>query len=101
MAQSPLIISGLSSNGIASVYVGGVYRDHLQVHIALTTGSSDPAGVLNVNVSDVPGYTGNNTFYSLSGMSVGVEYFSTVQSGFFKYINVFTTSISSAYFGAM
>lgn len=98
MAQSPVKIVGLSSGGTASVYLGGLLRN-VQGSIILTSGSSTPEGSINISAGDTP-TDFSVTVLTVGNPGVGDYHHSSVQQGFYQYVNIFTSGMSSAYFDA-
>jgi hypothetical protein len=96
MAQSPVVITGLSSSGTASVFLGGSLRN-VQVSAILSAGSSTPEGSIYVTGGDTLNGPGA-VLLSAGNPVIGDYYRSSVNQGFYQYINVRTESISSSYF---
>jgi hypothetical protein len=99
MPQSPVYITGLSGDGTASVYLGGLKRDiQVAVQFTSTAVSSAIAGSVHVAISETP-FVGGTDIYTLNNPSPGSFYQPlTVTTAFCAYLNVYTASVSSEFF---
>lgn len=106
MAQSPLIITGLSTVGVpsgfsavATAYLGGLYRN-IQASIHLTSMSSLPEGTAWITAGPST-HPGGVVLLQAGNPSAENYQLGDVHQGFFEYVQVWTDNIDSSYFGVI